>query len=689
MKRKIYKLLLAAKQGLFILVMATAGTVHAQTYTLTYTGAIQTLVLPSSGSWGIQCWGADGGDVTAGPGGGGKGGYTNGAYFVSSPGTPINIFVGGKGASVNGSSGPSGNGGWNGGGGGGYCGKSGGGGGGATDVRVGGIAATDRVIVAGGGGGAAYYTLLAVGGDGGAQMGGYGDAMTSGNVLTVGGGGAGANGGLPGLSTNFFASTDGNATGGGGGGNSPGGFGQPGIGGGPGGTGGSLASGSTGSSGGGGGGYAGGAGGTQTSNAGVGGGGGSGYITGLTNAITVANGQPGFIPNPDLLGNGMVIITRLCNISLVPSQNPICIGNSITLTTDAVSGITWGGSAATGTIISVTPTVTTNYSVTGTSTANCQTTNVITVTVNPLPIIGSVVTPSILCVGSTATINANGANTYTLNTGLSGSSPTVMPGITTIYTIAATSIYGCFNTNTVSVPVNSNSLTVSSSSPVCSGVPVMLMVSGATSYSWSTGSMFSSIPVSPTGLTTYSVSGNDIYDCVLSNGITLSPAPLPAVTVSASKSTICKGESIILTALGATTYTWNDGSVASTLSRTLSVDIPYYFTVTGQDPSGCSKTVSITVNVARCLGVNEIERTSLDVAVMPNPGTGLFNLQINSIKDHLIVSVYNSLGMLIKSESASTGNNALDLQNEKAGIYFIYISNKDDNSTRVLKLIKE
>lgn len=86
MKRNIYKLLLSkTRHGLLALALVATGSAAAQlSYTLVYTGAVQTLTLPA-GNWGIQCWGADGGDVTSGPGGGGKGGYSRGELNIITP----------------------------------------------------------------------------------------------------------------------------------------------------------------------------------------------------------------------------------------------------------------------------------------------------------------------------------------------------------------------------------------------------------------------------------------------------------------------------------------------------------------------------------------------------------------------------------------------------------------------------
>ncbi|MES2678243.1 MAG: glycine-rich protein [Bacteroidota bacterium] len=691
MKRKIYKLLSVSKQSLFAFVLTVfLGTAYSQTYTLNYTGSAQTQIIPTAGIWGIECWGADGGDVTAGPGGGGKGGYSKGAFTVVTPGTVLNVLIGGKGGLASGTGGPAGNGGWNGGGGGGYCGRSGGGGGGATDVRVGGLAATNRIIVAGGGGGAAYYSAMAPGGNGGATLGQNGDFMTSGNVLTVGGGGSGANGGSAGVGGTGYPNTDGNVTGGGGGGHSPGGFGQPGIGGGAGGAGGSTASGATGGSGGGGGGFAGGAGGTQTVNAAVGGGGGSGYVGGVNNGITVSVGQTGFVANTDLLGNGMVIITRLCNISLVPSQNPICIGGAITLTTDAMSGISWGNSSSTGNSISVSPTVTTTYSVTGTSTANCITSMVITVTVHPLPVIGVVATPTTLCVGNTATVTANGASTYVWASGNSApASTTVNPVVNSIYIVTGTSIYGCVNTQTAMVNVNTNTLTmVPQTTSLCIGSTANITASGAVTYTWSNGVMFASIPVSPTVNTTYVVSAIDIHNCVISNTMIVVVSPLPSVTISTPKTLVCKGESVTLTGNGAATYTWSNGFVGAALTTTLPVDVPYYFSVTGTDLLGCKKSSNLTINVSKCVGINETNDAELAINLLPNPGPGLFSVRVEQVTDHLNMKVYNELGMLVKTQDIASTESKLDLQNEKSGIYFVRISD-GESVLKVVKLIKE
>ena len=117
------------------------------------------ITLPQ-GFWCLEVWGASGGDAYHTPTQkivkGGKGGYSIGVLKISSD-TELYLTIGGKGTSnYTGAKGSLFSGGFNGGGSA-YYGKlgyPGGSGGGSTDIRMGGIDLSNRIIVAGGGGGA-------------------------------------------------------------------------------------------------------------------------------------------------------------------------------------------------------------------------------------------------------------------------------------------------------------------------------------------------------------------------------------------------------------------------------------------------------------------------------------------------------------------------------------------------------
>ena len=259
---------------------------------LGYTGSVEPILL-SPGIYEVETWGANGGDVSN-TAQGGKGGYSTGTLTLYST-TMVYVYVGGAGVRK-----PANNqialGGYNGGGNSpantssNFYGSSGGG---ATHIATAnGLLSTLSnnqsavKIVAGGGGGAGNDNCGTPygGGYGGGNVGG--DGFASGYNDRFGRGGTQSAGGAPG--------TSGNPNGG------AGTFGQ-------GGNGASYNS----SGGGAGGGWYGGAGGSGGNDCAGAAGGGSGWIGGVTNGITVQSGQPGFVPNPDILGNGHAKITMI------------------------------------------------------------------------------------------------------------------------------------------------------------------------------------------------------------------------------------------------------------------------------------------------------------------------------------------------------------------------------------------
>ena len=193
--------------------------------TFDYTGAEQTLTIPTTGWYTIQAYGAEGGASTTNADGtgnsklGGKGGFSSIDYQLTQ-GQTLYIYCGGKGGDASQGTNGGGAAGWNGGGAGGNGYNSsigGGGGGGATHIatsQIGAItsdnslftgaaanptAKSGLILVAAGGGGGAYKNCAA--GAGGGASGGHGtnaqgnDSYSGGGTPSTGShGGAGRNG---------------------------------------------------------------------------------------------------------------------------------------------------------------------------------------------------------------------------------------------------------------------------------------------------------------------------------------------------------------------------------------------------------------------------------------------------------------------------------------------------------------
>lgn len=122
----------------------------------------------------------------------------------------------------------------------------------------------------------------------------------------------------------------------------------------------------------------------------------------------------------------------------------ICSGSTVSLNASGgATGYNWS-SGQSGTLISVSPTITTNYLVTGTTSAGCSNTAAVSVSVNANPTVTANSSSSIICVGQSATITAAGANTYTWNTSAATNTIAVSPTTTTTYTVTGFDANGCF-----------------------------------------------------------------------------------------------------------------------------------------------------------------------------------------------------------------------------------------------------
>lgn len=280
------------------------------------------------------------------------------------------------------------------------------------------------------------------------------------------------------------------------------------------------------------------------------------------------------------------------------SSSTICAGTSLTLSSSGASTYTWSPGALTGSVVTDTPVTSTTYTVTGENAAGCVATSTVFVFVNPAPVIDAT-PPAILCSGSSTTLTATGASTYTWSPGaLTGGTITVSPLVTTVYTVVGTSSLNCAGTATVNLKVTATPTINITASPsvVCTGGSSTLTASGANTYTWSPGGATGATTVvTPTTNTTYTVTGDNGFGCISNQTIALSVTSGPTVTASSSPSIICPGNSSTLTATGAISYTWNPGALTGS-NVAVSPTTSTTYTVDADDGIGCI--VSTTVDVA-------------------------------------------------------------------------------------------
>jgi gliding motility-associated-like protein len=138
---------------------------------------------------------------------------------------------------------------------------------------------------------------------------------------------------------------------------------------------------------------------------------------------------------------------------------------------------------------------------------------------------------------------------------------------------------------------------------ICAGQSATLSASGASTYSWSTGATSSSIVVSPTTTTSYTLGGSNIGVCIQSNMVvTVTVNPAPTAVAGPAQVLTCAQTTAVLSGSGGGTYSWSGpGIVSGSTSATPTVNAAgtYSLIVTSSSSPFCPSvvsTVAVTAN---------------------------------------------------------------------------------------------
>ena len=279
-----------------------------------------------------------------------------------------------------------------------------------------------------------------------------------------------------------------------------------------------------------------------------------------------------------------IVVNPLPTITVISSTNQVCSSGTVNLIANGATTYSWSNGSSGNSVI-VTPTANTNYSVSGSNSVGCVSASsaVTTVSVFTKPLIS--VNSGNICTGKSFTINASGASTYTYSSG----SNVVSPTVTTTYSVTGTSAQGCVSSNTAvsSVGVFSLPVVALSNGTMCSGQVFTLIPSGASTYTYSSGSA----TVSPGSTSSYSVSGTSAQGCLSSNTAVATVTVYNRPTISSNSGSVCSGQSFTITATGANTYTYSSGTNVITPASTST------YNVVGTSTNGCVSTNTAVTTV--------------------------------------------------------------------------------------------
>ncbi len=327
-------------------------------------------------------------------------------------------------------------------------------------------------------------------------------------------------------------------------------------------------------------------------------------------------------------GQVTIFVTN-ANIVTGPDQT-ICSGTSATITASGDGTFQWS-TGATGSTISVTPTQTTTYTVTVTNSTGCMASGQVTIFVSNLNVV--IGPDQTIDSGQSATLTASGDGTFQWSTGQSGSSIVVNPTQTTTYGVTITNNIGCTATGQVTVFISSANLEMGPDQTICLGQSATLTASGDGTLQWNTGQSGSSIVVTPTQTTTYTVTATG---GAATGQVTVFVTNANIVT--GPDQTICSGTSATITASGDGTFQWSTGATGSTISVTPTQTTTYTVTVTNS--AGCMASGQVTVFVSNptvVMGQNQTINLG-ESATLTTSGDGTFQWSTGQTGSSIVVT---------------------------------------------------
>ena len=219
------------------------------------------------------------------------------------------------------------------------------------------------------------------------------------------------------------------------------------------------------------------------------------------------------------------------------------------------------------------------------------------ITIHAAPTIDLGPDTTLICAGTSITLDANSGNNYDVNVTAAGASDYILSGAFSgndppiNITIGDTLTFNVnasghpFYLKTSNTTGTSNAITVANNgtssetitwSPTTAGtyyyiceyhagmVGTITVANSTATYAWNTGETTASINVTPTTNTTYTVTSTD-GNCVATDDVAITVTPLPTVNLGTDVA-ICQGDSTLLDAgAGHTNYLWNTGETTQTI----------------------------------------------------------------------------------------------------------------------------
>ena len=270
--------------------------------------------------------------------------------------------------------------------------------------------------------------------------------------------------------------------------------------------------------------------------------------------------------------------------SSVSNDSSICNGQNVMLeVTTSTSGLTysWSNSLPSNQTQTVAPTATTTYSVIVADQSGCSRTHSSVITVVEFPIINTSLSSVILCRNETVGVSASGAGAYVWNTNGSNSSTSVtFPSSLDSLSVVGINEGICSTYYAIPIFQSNMNTSITPDATICEGETIEVEVTttqaptGGVDYIWTQGLPNSNNHnVSPAVTTVYDVIIQDGLGCEDTLSSEVAVVEVPNLVLSTDSVALCQGDSIVITASGASEFVWGNGEITSSIQLKYPVNI--------------------------------------------------------------------------------------------------------------------
>ncbi|HPH62600.1 MAG TPA: PKD domain-containing protein [Paludibacteraceae bacterium] len=321
----------------------------------------------------------------------------------------------------------------------------------------------------------------------------------------------------------------------------------------------------------------------------------------------------------------------------IKGETMVCINTQADLTaSDGCEVYAWNNGNS-GKNIQPTITKKDTFSVLGIDLYGCK--NKASIVISPLdPPELSILGDTVVCLGKSTTLVAQGAQTYLWPDSSTSAQYNLTPASNMTFILEGTA-QKCTAQKEIHIFIKlPPNVLISGDESICPGTPFTLSASGATRYKWNTGDTTTSISYLPQTTTTYSVIGYDSLGCNTKSDYVMNVFQTPDIKIDMQQRIGCldSQDTLHLKAFGGVFYTWSsDPSWPELATNINSEEMEVFiskatlFKLKGVDSNGC---VGYAQMAAEMLPRQDFSYVIEPKLIEPDNPTVLFkgNVPVNS-----------------------------------------------------------